>query len=59
MDEQLGYNKHECTEPGDSKKNYLFIFMDVIHYKVRENHKIISKAAYVVLGVNADGYKVF
>lgn len=36
---------------------YLFIFMDAIHYKIRENHKIISKAAYVVLGVNADGYK--
>ena len=31
--------------------------MDAIHYKLRENHQIISKAAYVVLGVNADGYK--
>ena len=36
---------------------YPFIFMDAIHYKLRENHQIISKAAYVVLGVNADGYK--
>lgn len=36
---------------------YPFIFMDAIHYKIRENHQIISKAAYVVLGVNADGYK--
>ena len=36
---------------------YPFIFMDAIHYKIRENHQIISKAAYVVLGVNTDGYK--
>ena len=36
---------------------YPFIFMDAIRYKLRENHQIISKAAYVVLGVNADGYK--
>ena len=36
---------------------YPFIFMDAIHYKLRENHQIISKAAYVVLGVNSDGYK--
>ena len=24
---------------------YPFIFMDAIHYKIRENHQIISKAA--------------
>lgn len=36
---------------------YPFIFMDAIHYKLRENHQIINKAAYVVLGVSADGYK--
>ena len=36
---------------------YPFIFMDAIHYKLRENHQIINKAAYVVLGVNTDGYK--
>lgn len=26
-------------------------------YKVRDNHQIITKAAYVVLGINLDGYK--
>jgi len=36
---------------------YPFIFLDAIHYKIRENHQIITKAAYVVLGVNLDGYK--
>jgi len=36
---------------------YPFVFMDAIHYKIRENHQIVSKAAYVVLGINMDGYK--
>jgi transposase-like protein len=36
---------------------YPFIFMDAIHYKVRENHQIVTKAGYVVLGINGDGYK--
>lgn len=36
---------------------YPFIFMDAIHYKVREDNQIKSKAAYVVLGVNLDGFK--
>lgn len=36
---------------------YPFVFMDAIHYKIRDSHQIITKAAYVVLGVNLDGYK--
>lgn len=36
---------------------YPFIFMDAIHYKVREDKQIVNKAAYVVMGVNLDGYK--
>ena len=36
---------------------YPFIFMDCIHYKVREDGRIQSRAAYIVLGVTAEGYK--
>lgn len=36
---------------------YPFIFMDAIHYKVRDESKIRNKAAYVILGVNKDGFK--
>ena len=36
---------------------YPFVFMDAIHYKVREESKIKNKAAYVILGVNVDGFK--
>lgn len=36
---------------------YPFIFMDAIHYKVKEDHQIVTKAAYVVLGVTLDGCK--
>lgn len=39
------------------EKTYSFIFLDAIHYKVREDKQIIVKAAYVVLGVNMDGEK--
>jgi transposase-like protein len=37
--------------------SYPFVFMDAIHYKVRDEKQIVSKAAYVVLGVNSDGGK--
>ncbi len=36
---------------------YPFVFMECIHYKVREDGKILSRAAYIVLGVTLDGYK--
>ncbi len=37
---------------------YPFVFMDCIHYKVREDGRILSRAAYIVLGITAEGYKV-
>lgn len=36
---------------------YPFIFMDAIHYKIKDNHQYVTKAAYVVLGINMDGNK--
>jgi transposase-like protein len=39
------------------EKTYSFMFMDAIHYKVRQDKQIVVKAAYVVLGVNMDGQK--
>ena len=36
---------------------YPFVFMDAIHYKVKEDHQIVTKAAYVVLGITLDGNK--
>lgn len=39
------------------EKTYSFVFMDAIHYKVREDKRIVVKAAYVVIGVNLDGEK--
>ena len=38
-------------------KTYSFIFMDAIHYKVREDKRVVVKAAYVVIGVDLDGNK--
>ena len=36
---------------------YPFVFMDAIHYKVREDHRYVTKAAYVVLGIAMAGRK--
>ena len=35
---------------------YPFVFMDCIHYKVREDGRILSRAAYIMLGVTTEGY---
>lgn len=36
---------------------YAVVFLDAIHYKVREEHQVVTKAAYVVLGIDLDGKK--
>lgn len=36
---------------------YPIVFLDAIHYKVRQDNKIICKAAYAVIGLNLEGYK--
>ena len=68
LDATLGYEKnHKGDLQTDNKRNgystknlnpvYPFVFMDCIHYKVREDGRILSRAAYVVLGVTVEGYK--
>ncbi|XAM38649.1 IS256 family transposase ISCbo4 [Terrisporobacter petrolearius] len=36
---------------------YPIVFMDAIHYKVRQDGKIVNKAAYVCMGIDMEGYK--
>jgi putative transposase len=36
---------------------YPFVWMDAIHYKVRDDGKIVSKAVYTILGLNVRGIK--
>ena len=36
---------------------YPFIFIDAVHFSVREDNHIVKKAAYVVLGINSEGFK--
>ena len=38
---------------------YPFVFMDCIHYKVREDGRILNRAAYIVLGVTAEEHYIF
>lgn len=34
---------------------YFIIYLDAIHYKVRENRQVVTKAVYSVYGVNMEG----
>jgi transposase-like protein len=36
---------------------YAIVFMDAIHYKVRQDGRVITKAAYTAIGVDLDGVK--
>lgn len=36
---------------------YSIVFLDAIHFKVKCENRIVSKAAYTVLGINTDGIK--
>lgn len=36
---------------------YPFIYLDGIHFKVRKENRVITKCAYIVLGVNESGHK--
>lgn len=36
---------------------YPIVFMDAIHYKVRQDNRVVNKAAYAVIGVNMSGIK--
>lgn len=36
---------------------YPFVWLDAIHFKVRENGSIITKAVYCIIGINREGIK--
>lgn len=36
---------------------YAFVWMDAIHFKVREDGRVVNKAVYCVLGADQDGMK--
>lgn len=36
---------------------YAIVYLDGIHFKVRDSGKIVNKCGYTVMGINADGYK--
>jgi Transposase and inactivated derivatives len=36
---------------------YTIVWMDATHYKVKEDHRFVSRAVYNILGVDRNGYK--
>ena len=39
------------------EKVYPMVFLDAIHYHVRENNVVVKKAVYIALGYNLEGFK--
>lgn len=38
-------------------KVYPIVYMDAVHFKVRDEHRIVTKAAYICMGIDMNGYK--
>lgn len=36
---------------------YPIVYMDAVHFKVRDDHKIVNKAAYICMALDMKGYK--
>lgn len=36
---------------------YPIVFIDAVHFSVREDSRVVKKAAYIVLGITRDGHK--
>ncbi len=36
---------------------YPIVFIDAVHFSVRQDNQIVKKAAYIVLGVDSEGTK--
>lgn len=39
------------------EKIYPMVFLDAIHYHVRENNIVVKKSVYIALGYNLEGFK--
>ena len=44
-----------CSRPLESV--YPFVWLDAIHYEVRHEGRVVSRAVYCIIGLNQDGYK--
>lgn len=40
-----------------SKEVYPIVFIDAVHFNVKQKNVIVKKAAYVILGVTTEGFK--
>jgi transposase-like protein len=40
-----------------SNQRIVIVWLDAIHYKIKESGRYISKAIYTILGLNIDGKK--
>ncbi len=40
-----------------SRHTFAVVFLDAIHFKVKQDGAIVNKAAYMVIGIDLDGNK--
>ena len=63
MDAPIDWNLHKILPQIEDWQNrpldevYPILFIDAIHYSVRDNGVIRKLAAYVILGINTEGKK--
>ncbi len=36
---------------------YPIVYMDAVHFKVKDDHRIVNKAAYICMALDMKGYK--
>src|SRR5690625_6091596 len=64
LTKKLDPNIKEWAERPLNQQYYNYIYVDAMYIKVREYHKVVSKAVYIALGVNSQdkreilGFKV-
>lgn len=54
-DKVMGSAQEWFTRP--LEKVYPVMYLDAVHFKVRDGAHVVNKAAYIGLGINQDGYK--
>ena len=51
LDEEVRQWRHHDLSP----VQYAYLVVDVIYIKVRENHKVVSKACHIAIGISEEG----
>ena len=57
MPSQAGSRKRSVSGVPALERIYPIVWLDAIHYKIRQEGKVVTKAVYTLLGINLEGHK--